>query len=183
MFLISSSFAWKIYGEGHIHSSFLLVKNQKNYICQICCQSSNRNCEIKLKVLMSLMFSLFFWVIAIWLKIRHEGGKNQALSHACLDHNAAIYHSSTSKQCLWLLTFQHSTSCNANRASFSRWVKREQILAVCCLHGFLNQQMAQQNRQFPHLLCPQFMYNVSQKCLQRPRSAHAICEEEHMQSL
>ena len=99
------------------------------------------------------------------------------------DHNTVIYHSSTFRQCLQLSTFPHSTSCNANRVPFSRWVKREQILAVCHLHGFLNQQMVQQNRQFPHLLCPLFMYNMSQKCLQRPQSARDTCQEECMWSL
>lgn len=99
------------------------------------------------------------------------------------NHNTVIYNSSTFKQCLQVLTFPHSSSCNANRAPFSKLVKREQILVVCHLHGFLNQQMVQQNRQFPHLLCPLFMYNVSQKCLQRPQSAHETCQEERMQSL
>lgn len=70
------------------------------------------------------------------------------------NHNTVIYNSSTFKQCLQVLTFPHSSSCNANRAPFSKLVKREQILVVCHLHGFLNQQMVQQNRQFPHLLCP-----------------------------
>lgn len=62
-------------------------------------------------------------------------------------------------------------------APFSRWVRGEQILAVCHVHGFLNQQMVQQNRQFPHLLCSLFMYNVSQKCLLRPQSVHETSGE------
>lgn len=87
------------------------------------------------------------------------------------DHNTVIYHSSTFKQCLQLLTFPHSSSCNANSAIQQMSEKRTDSGCLSCswlsksADGTTKQTIFSSAVSSVHVQCVSEMFTKASVCL------------------